>query len=251
MARITVLIHPQGNSEGSLKEAIDFFRPEMVFLISNPDAEQAQLVLKYLRKKNQSRLGRWVEGIEHSELIEIEDAFSEGTVLEMVNAVMLAKKKASEKAGNDEIELHIGLAGGTKLMAIGAALAAIESGVESTYYVNKETIHRQGGVIQIDFISGLTKALSWLRGHYKNKENLIYLEETIKREVEGTPLSEISSAAISEASNVSEKAVRNAMKKLKSHRLVEYDSKAKPQVYSSTILGRFVLGMIGAPGGDE
>ena len=224
----------------------------MVFLISNPDAKDAPLVLKYLREKNQSRLGRWVEDIEHFELIEIEDAFSEGTVLEMVNAVMRAKKKASEKAGNDEIELHVGLAGGTKLMAIGAALAAIESGVESTYYVNKETVHRQGGVIQIDFISGLTKSLAWLlRGHYKNKENLVYLEETIKREFEGTPPSEISSAAISKASNVSERAVRNAMKKLKSHGLVEFDSKVRPQEYSSTILGRFVLGMIGAPGGDE
>jgi hypothetical protein len=37
MASVTkVLIHSQGNTEGSLKLAIDHYRPSIVFLISNP-----------------------------------------------------------------------------------------------------------------------------------------------------------------------------------------------------------------------
>jgi hypothetical protein len=38
MAAVTkVLIHSQGKTEGSLRLAIDHYRPNMVFLISNPE----------------------------------------------------------------------------------------------------------------------------------------------------------------------------------------------------------------------
>ena len=248
MARITALIHPQGNSEGSLKEAIAELRPKIVFLISNPDANRAKLVLKYVQGKNISKLGKWVNDIEHSELIEIENAFSEDTVLQMVGAIMKAKEKAKEMAGKDVVECHVGLAGGTKLMVIGAAIAAIEAGTKSTYYVTEDRIERPGGVIRIDFISNLTKSLAWLRGHYKNRGNLVYLEETIKREQEGTLTA---SGPISKAVGRSERSVRNAMQQLKLHGLVDFDSKVRTREYSSTDLGKFVLGLIGAPEGDE
>lgn len=220
----------------------------MVFLISNPDANRAKLVLQYIQEKNNSRLGKWVNDIEHSEIIGIENAFSEDTVLQMVGAVMKAKEKAREIAGNDVPEFHVGLAGGTKLMVIGAAIAAIEAGAESTYYVNEDSVGRPGGVIQIDFISDLTKSLAWLRGHYKNRKNLVYLEEVIKRERERALTT---SRSISETVGLSERSVRNAMQQLKLHGLINFNSKARPQEYSSTDLGKFVLGLIGTPEGDE
>ena len=40
-----VLIHSQGNSVGPLREAIEHYMPQMVFLISNAGADKAMLAL--------------------------------------------------------------------------------------------------------------------------------------------------------------------------------------------------------------
>ena len=62
MAKPT-LIHSQGNSEGPLREAIDYYRPNMVFLISNHDAIKAPLVYKHLEDRNEVKLGRSVRRV--------------------------------------------------------------------------------------------------------------------------------------------------------------------------------------------
>jgi Mn-dependent DtxR family transcriptional regulator len=85
--------------------------------------------------------------------------------------------------------------------------------------------------------------INWLRNHYNNGKNLRYLREVIRREDEGSILT--ASEMASSLAPITAKAVRNAMRVLKDHGLVDYKSDAKPQIYSSTTLGHYVLTMFG------
>ena len=134
-----VLIHSQGNSEGPLREAIEFYKPKMVFLISNHGASGALLVNKHLEERDTNKLGRFVKDIEYSELLFIEDAFSSDTVLQMFTEIDNAKNKAKEISDSQELKFYAGISGGTKMMIVGSALAAINDDI-STYYVNKESL---------------------------------------------------------------------------------------------------------------
>ena len=59
-----VLIHSQGNTEGSLREAIEHYMPQMVFLISQQgSADQAPLVMRHLEKRDETKLGRLVRRV--------------------------------------------------------------------------------------------------------------------------------------------------------------------------------------------
>ena len=250
MAAVTkVLIHSQGNSEGPLREAIEHYRPQMVFLISNKEARDAPLVMSHLENRNESKLGRSVRDVEHSEMILIEDAWSNDTVLQMFEAIDKAREAATRFAKGRSLEFYAGVAGGTKLMVIGSALAAINGDI-TTYYVNKERIDRSEDLLlEIEFMNKLMSSVSWLRGHYTNKNNLRYLTEVIRREHEGGVLtaSEISKTL----SPVTDRAVRNAMRTLKGRGLVDFEAKTSPQIYKSTLLGRYVIRMFYTDSDEE
>ena len=242
-----VLIHSQGDSEGALREAIDFFAPSMVFLISNKQSKKAGLVFKYLKEHNE-RLGRRVSDIEYSELIEIDDAFSENSIIQMIEAVKKAQNIAEENAKGRTLQFYSGIAGGTKLMVVGAALAAMNNNL-SSYYVSEEQLDRKGEVFEIGFMNDLMRSISFFRdGHYQSKKNLVYLNEVVRRESEGLP---IIAREMALTLTFTDKAIRNAMRILKNHGLVDFErnedgTEKKPQVYSSTMLGRYVLTMFGA-----
>ena len=244
-----VLIHSQGNSEGPLREAIEHYRPQMVFLISNKEADDAPLVMNHLKNRNETKLGRSVRDIEHSEMIMIEDAWSKDTVLQMFEAIEKAREIATGLAKGRVLKFYAGVAGGTKLMVIGSALAAINGDI-TTYYVNKERIDRQEELLlEIEFMNNLMSSVSWLRAHYKNKNNLRHLSELIRREIEGEVTSAI---AIAETLYpLTDKAVRNAMRKLKDRGLVDFENGTSPQVYKSTLLGRYVIRMFYSGSDDE
>jgi hypothetical protein len=244
-----VLIHSQGNSEGPLREAIEHYRPQMVFLISNKDAEDAPLVMRHLENRVELKLGRSVRDVEHSEIIMIDDAWSNDTVLQMFEAIDKAKTIAEGLANGRELRFYAGVAGGTKLMIIGSALAAINGNI-TTYYVNKERIGRTDNLLlEIGFMNELMSTVSWLRGHYNSKKNLRYLNETIRREKKGdvTTAQEISRTL----SPVTDKAVRNAMRVLKDKGLIDYESDTSPQIYKSTLLGRYVIRMFDTDSDEE
>ena len=80
-------------------------------------------------------VGKWSTEVKHCELIEV-DAFSENSVLEMITAVKQAKNRTRELTSNGLVEYYAGVAGGTKLMVIGMALAAIQGDL-TVYYVDK------------------------------------------------------------------------------------------------------------------
>jgi len=234
-----VLIHSQGESEGPLREAIEHYRPQFVFLISNDNSAGAKVVLKHLQDKETKYLGQWVEDIEHVEMILIEDAWSDETVVQMFSAIDEAKKKAHELADGRELEFYSGVAGGTKLMVIGSALAAINGGI-STYYVNKEMPGQSNKLLfEIGFMNNLMAAINWLKhGRYNEKKNLRYLSEVIRREESGE-ICTAEAMAITLTPTVP-KSIRNAMRVLKDHGLVEIGG-LSPQEYSSTKLGHYVL----------
>ena len=212
--------------------------PQMVFLISNKEATDAPLIMRHLENQDESKLGRLVRGVEHSEMILIDDAWSGDTVLQMFEAIDKAKTIAKGLANGRELRFYTGVAGGTKLMVIGSALAAIMGDI-TTYYVNKETIDRTGELLfEIEFLNDLMKVHSWINAHTKNKNNLRYLIETIRRESnsETTTALEISRTL----SPLTDKSVRNAMRVLKEKGLIDFDSNTSPQIYKSTLLGKYI-----------
>ena len=236
-----VLIHSQGNSEGPLREAIDYYRPNMVFLISNHGASKAPLIYKHLEDRNEAKLGRAVRDVEYVEITFIDNAFCEDTVLQMFSAIDDAKMKATARANGNKLEFYAGVAGGTKLMVIGSALAAINDGI-TTYYVNEETVDRAEELLfEIDFMNELMSTISWLReGHYSTKNNLRYLNEVIRREAndEIRTAHEISLSL----SPITDRAVRNGMRVLEERKLIVIE-KGKTHSYNSTLLGKYVLRM--------
>jgi hypothetical protein len=236
-----VLIHSQGNSEGPLREAIEFYKPKMVFLISNHGASGALLVNKHLEERDTNKLGRFVKYIEYSELLFIEDAFSSDTVLQMFTEIDNAKNKANEMSDSQELKFYAGISGGTKMMVVGSALAAINDDI-STYYVNKESLEGSDNLLlELDFLNDLMSTISWLRGHYTNKKNLPYLEEVIRRDKNGLMTD---AAGIAESMKPkTKKSIRNSMRVLKGRSLITYDESKKPHVYKPTQLGKYVVKM--------
>ena len=167
----------------------------------------------------------------------------------MFEAIDKARETATRLAKGRSLEFYAGVAGGTKLMVIGSALAAINGDI-TTYYVNKERIDRSEDLLlEIEFMNNLMSSVSWLRGHYTNKKNLRYLTEVIRREREGGVLT---ASEMSTLSPVTDKAVRNAMRTLKGRGLVDFEAKTSPQIFhKSTLLGRYVIRMFYTDSDEE
>ena len=236
-----VLIHSQGNSEGPLREAIEFYKPKMVFLISNHGASGALLVNKHLEERDTNKLGRFVKDIEYSELLFIKDAFSSDTVLQMFTEIDNAKNKSNEISDSQELKFFAGISGGTKMMVVGSALAAINDDI-STYYVNKESLEDSDNLLlELDFLNDLMSTISRLREHYTNKKNLPYLEEVIRRDK--NRLSTNATEIAESMKPITEKSVRNSMRVLKRRSLITYDESKKPYEYKPTQLGKYVVKM--------
>jgi hypothetical protein len=213
----------------------------MVFLISNHGAKGALLVKKHLDERDTNKLGIFAKDIDYSELLFIDDAFSSDTVLQMFTQIDNAKNKAKEISNSKELKFYAGISGGTKMMVVGSALAAINDDI-STYYVNKESLEESDNLLlELDFLNDLMSTISWLREHYTNKKNLPYLEEVIRRDKNGlmTNAAEIAESMKSKTT----KSIRNSMKVLKRRSLITYDESKKPHVYKPTQLGKYVVKM--------
>lgn len=240
-----VLIHSQGNSVGPLREAIEHYMPQMVFLISNAGADKAMLALEYLEQKNEGKLGKPVRNIEHSDMILIDDGVSKDTILQMFEAIEKAKKKANSKANGRELRFYAGIAGGTKPMVIGSALAAINGHLTSYYVKEERPGNTENLLFEIDFMNNLMSAVNWLREHYTNPRNLRYLRELARREEDGENCTAEEIAFSLQP--VTAKSVQNAMRVLNKHGLVEIHKGEikgkKTQTFSSTRLGHHVLNM--------
>ena len=255
MASVTkVLIHSQGNTEGSLKLAIDHYRPSIVFLISNPGTNASKF-RDWVRAGN-SMVGNWSTDVEDCELIEI-NAFSESSVLDMIKAVKQAKDRAKELAPDGQLRFYAGVSGGTKLMVIGMALAAIQGDL-TVYYVDKpsESIRNANEyVIEIDFMNQLMNASSWLNADSRRLKNLDYLRVIQNREarslkstsklMDRTQLQgELTDVErLTTIMRVQDNITRQL--KLLATKGMVTSTGENPRYWESTELGRFILSMYG------
>jgi hypothetical protein len=248
-----VLIHSQGNAVGPLREAIEHYMPQMVFLISNHGADKAMLALEYLKQKNEGKLGKSVRNIEHFEMIFIDDGVSKDTILQMFEAIETAKQKAISEANGRVLKFYAGIAGGTKPMVIGSALAAINGNMNSYYVKEERPGHTENLLFEIDFMNNLMSAVHWLREHYTNVRNLRYLRELVRREENGEVCTAEEIALTLQP--ITAKSVQNAMRVLKTHGLVEIHKgkikKKKTQTFSPTRLGYHVLNMYPSSNEEE
>jgi len=257
MASVTrVLIHSQGKTEGSLRIAIDHYRPNMVFLISNPDTNAPKFRDWVIA--GDAMVGKWSGDVEHCELIEIEP-FSENSVLQMINAVKQAKDRARELAQNDRLKFYAGVSGGTKLMVIGMALAAIQGDL-TTYYVDKPSESNRNAdeyVIEIDFMNQLMNASSWLNADKRRLMNLDYLRVIQNREKRGMESTsklmdrtQIEGPVSDDDKLITIRRVQDnitkQLKLLSSKGMVISEGK-NPRYWELTDLGRFILSMYGEP----
>ena len=255
MASLTkVLIHSQGETHGSLKLAIDHYRPSMVFLISNPDTP-AEKFQTWVNEGN-PEVGKWSTEVEHCELIEIEP-FAESSVLEMIKAVQQAKDMANELAPNQRLKFYAGVAGGTKLMVIGMALAAIQGDLTTYYVDNPAKSERNYGeyVIEIEFMNQVMAVCSWLNGDKRRLENLEYLRVIQYREDLGLQSTSklMDRTQMEEPFSEEEKLttirrvqdnITKQLKLLAGKGLVSFEGK-NPRYWKLTDLGRFILSMYG------
>ena len=253
--RSKVLIHSQGDSEGSLKHAIDYYRPRAVVLISNPDSK-ASRILDWIKSKNENMLGREVRDVDHAELIEIE-AFEQDSVLQMIKAVEKAKKWASSFLADEELEFYAGIAGGTKLMVVGMALAAIQGDMTSYYVLDPTHASENNGdyILEIGFMNEVMSITSWLAQDQRRFANLDYLRVIERREVDGR----ISTSKLMSRSQMDsidgddepftlQRTQDNITKQLNlmsSKGLVTYDADRgkNPKHWLLTDLGRFILSL--------
>lgn len=255
MASITkVLIHSQGDTQGSLKLAIDHYRPTIVILISNPETP-ARKFRDWVKNGN-PEVGKWSGDVEHCELIEIEP-FSESSVLEMIKAVKQAKEMATELAPNEQLKFYAGVAGGTKLMVIGMALAAIQGDLTTYYVDNPAKSKRNYGeyVVEIDFMNHVMAASSWLNADVRRLKNLEYLRVLQTREDQGlqTTSKLMDRTQMEGPFNEEEKRITimrvqdNITKQLKlmaGKGMVSSEGK-NPRYWELTELGKFVLSIYG------
>ena len=182
-----VLIHSQGDSEGSLKHAIDYYRPAAVVLISD-STSNASRIFDWLESKDENMLGRGVGDVDRAHLIKIE-AFQQDSVLQMMKAVKDAKEWASSVLADEELEFYAGIAGGTKLMVVGMALAAIQGNMTSYYVLDPTRAEKNNGkyILEIGFMNDVMAITSWLGQDQRRLANLEYLRVIERRESADKP----------------------------------------------------------------
>jgi len=249
-----VLIHSQGRSVGALKEAIDHYRPSMVFLISNPDTNASKM--KSWIDQGDSRAGKWSKDVEHCEIINI-NPFDEATVLQVIMAVQEAITKAHQFSKHSELEFYAGVTGGTSLMVIGMALAAIQSGLKTYSILDASQSDRSAeeNLFEITFINELMSIISWLSNDSRRLDNIKYLQCLENRESRGleSTASQMDRTKIDASKtpddeqitvDTTDRTITRQLQLLESKGCVSHLGE-KPQVWRLEPLGKFILSMYG------
>ena len=257
---VKVLIHSQGKSVGALKEAIDYYRPSMVFLISNPDTNASKM--KIWIDGGDSKAGDWSKDVEHCEIINI-NPFDEETVLQVIMAVQKAIAKAHQLSKNNDLEFYAGVTGGTSLMVIGMALAAIQGGLKT--YSILDAVHSnrnsEDNLFEITFINELMVLISWFGNDSRRLDNIKYLQCLENREFQGKESTatnmdrskrdvKLSREDILVTVDTTDRTITRQLKLLESKGCVSHQGE-KPQVWKLEPLGKFILSMYGENRADS
>ena len=91
------------------------------------------------------------------------------------------------RPSDEELEFYAGIAGGTKLMVVGMALAAIQGDMTSYYVLDPTHASENNGdyILEIGFMNEVMSITSWLAQDQRRFANLDYLRVIERREVDG------------------------------------------------------------------
>ncbi|HIK77961.1 MAG TPA: hypothetical protein EYG04_01000 [Candidatus Poseidoniales archaeon] len=249
-----VLIHSQGRSVGALKEAIDHYRPSMVFLISNPDTNAGKM--KSWIDEGDSRAGNYSKDVEHCEIINI-NPFDEETVLQVIMAVQEAITKAHQLSKHGDLEFYAGVTGGTSLMVIGMALAAIQGSLKT--YSILDAVHSdrrsEDNLFEITFINELMVLMSWFSNDSRRLDNIKYLQCLENRESQGLESTashmdrnkidtQLSLEYKQVTVDTTDRTITRQLQLLESKGCVSHKGE-KPKIWELEPLGKFILSMYG------
>jgi len=249
-----VLIHSQGRSVGALKEAIDHYRPSMVFLISNPDTNAGKM--KSWIDEGDSRAGNYSKDVEHCEIINI-NPFDEETVLQVIMAVQEAITKAHQLSKHGDLEFYAGVTGGTSLMVIGMALAAIQGSLKT--YSILDAVHSdrrsEDNLFEITFINELMVLMSWFSNDSRRIDNIKYLQCLENRESQGLESTashmdrnkidtQLSLEDKQVTVDTTDRTITRQLQLLESKGCVSHKGE-NPQIWKLEPLGKFILSMYG------
>ena len=238
------IIHQIQDSLTNLEDTIEYFKPDYVILVSSKyySEDKPNMAIMELREKNVRALGDHVEKIEFFELFSIENAWHSTTMMEVYELFGKIKQICEQRAGKDGCKFYAGLADGTSLMTVGIAFSAVLFGMNTYFTRGRRTYYNKKYVLEIDNINKITATSNWLDKNYKNKDNLRYLNAVIELESEG--VIEITAQKIlPRVTPKTIQSVRNAIKVLEEHDLVETTGKTKPKLIQSTELGRIFTRM--------
>ncbi|MEO2121065.1 MAG: hypothetical protein ABGX44_04560 [Candidatus Poseidoniia archaeon] len=237
-----------------MKEAIDHYRPSMVFLISNPDTNAGKM--KSWIDEGDSRAGNYSKDVEHCEIINI-NPFDEETVLQVIMAVQEAITKAHQLSKHGDLEFYAGVTGGTSLMVIGMALAAIQGSLKT--YSILDAVHSdrrsEDNLFEITFINELMVLMSWFSNDSRRLDNIKYLQCLENRESQGLESTashmdrnkidtQLSLEYKQVTVDTTDRTITRQLQLLESKGCVSHKGE-KPKIWELEPLGKFILSMYG------
>ena len=225
----------------NLEDTIERYRPDYVFLLScqHYARDKPALAFMDIEDENERSLGENVKHIQHVELVEIENAWHETTMMEVYEKLGEIKKKSQKLAGKDECVFYAGLSDGHPLTTVGVSFAAILHDMNTYFTRGRRPYYKRKYVLDIENLNKITETKNWLESHYTRSRNLRYLQEIIRLEESGD--NEISSAKLADLlAPLTKKAVDNALVILSNKGLINLEGK-RNRTISSTDLGKLTI----------
>ena len=235
---IVVLIHCIMNSTTNLKDSIEYYEPDLVYLLTptyykddKPDYARYAITHKEI-----DTFGKSVRRIKKCEIIEIEDAWHRTTIIETQEKLSKIKQEVQTYAGKNKCRIVAGLSDAPPLISIGVAQASIVLGIE-TYYTRGRRTYYDDFVIEIDDIGAVARAKAWLNSSSTVRNNLRYLKHIIELEKENDS---VSTNMLQDKISTSAKSMHNAINKLRDYGLIEVERK-RDKIIASTLLGNYIM----------
>lgn len=234
-----VLIHCIMNSSTNLKDSIDYFQPDYLYLITPTYYRDDKPDYAYysITNKEIDAFGEGVKKIQNCEIFDIEDAWHENTIIETQKILSKIKKEITAIVGK-KYRIIAGLSDAPPLLSVGIAQASIELGFETYYTRGRRTYYNREFVIEIKDIGAVSKVKSWLNSNSMRLNNLRYLKHIVELEEEGEE--KVSTTMLLDKISTTPKAMHNALKKLMEYNLIKIDGK-RGKMLSSTPLGKYIL----------
>ena len=233
-----VLIHCIMNSTTNLKDSIEYYSPDLVYLITPTYYKDDKPDYAYdaIKRKEIDTFGRSVRNIKNCKIIDIKDAWHKSTIIETQEKLTEIKLDAENYLGTRNCRIIAGLSDAPPLVSVGIAQASIVLGFE-TYYTRGRRTYYEDFVIEIDDIGAVARAKAWLSSSNIVRNNLRYLKHIIELEKENDS---VSTNMLQDKISTSAKSMHNAINKLREYGLIKVERK-RDKIITSTPLGNYIM----------